>query len=381
MMEVFAVMRVPRMRIGKLEAPAMVRVKKPARACIRRRLPVDSIASGDAADASVVCLGIAAEVATVLQNFGVGLDDEIRLACRALPESVRPSRPLPVAELGTLISLCVARTTCSHFGLLVGQQGVLASLGVVGALVPRSQPAGRILKNLVRRLQRADATTAPKLTQHGDVARLSYPINQPEVENSDQIVDGAIATGLGVLRVLFGSEWSPSAVLLPRAPPADLTPFTRFFGANVSFDAGTAALIFPASDLEQMITSGAILRRLFADRLWAPRNGAADSFGDDVRRVLRARLPRENCSVEAIAAMFSMHPRTFSRRLRHEGLALSTMVDEIRFAIACRLLSQTGMTITQAARVLGFAETSVFTRAFRRWSGQTPTAWLRRGGQ
>jgi AraC-like DNA-binding protein len=247
--------------------------------------------------------------------------------------------------------------------------------------MPRSQPAGRILENLVRRLQREDATTAPKLTRHGDVARLSYAINQPEVESSDQIADAAIATGLGVLRVLFGSEWSPSAVLLPRAPPADLTPFTRFFGANVSFDAGTAALIFPASDLEQMITSGAILRRLFADRLWAPRNGAADSFGDDVRRVLRARLPRENCSVEAIAAMFSMHPRTFSRRLRHEGLALSTMVDEIRFAIACRLLSQTGMTITQAARVLGFAETSVFTRAFRRWSGQTPTAWLRRGGQ
>jgi AraC-like DNA-binding protein len=50
-------------------------------------------------------------------------------------------------------------------------------------------------------------------------------------------------------------------------------------------------------------------------------------------------------------------------------------MDEERFEIACRLLANPRMTFRHIATTLGFSEGSAFTRAFRRWSGQTPTAW------
>ncbi|MBP1179239.1 AraC family transcriptional regulator [Methylobacterium sp. PvR107] len=318
-------------------------------------------------------IGIAEAIAAVLPNLGVDLDDEIRSASQAVGENDAPSRALP--ELSRLISLCVARTNCPHFGLLVGQRDMFASLGLMGALMPQSSTVGQILTKLVCNLHSEDATTVPMLTQHGETARLSYAIDRYGIESADQITDGALATGVNILRMLRGFEWSPSEVLLPHPPPTDLGPFARFFRAPIRFDAGTAGLVFPASCLEQQIVAEAVLRRLFADRLGPPTAVAADSFGEEVRRVLRARLPSDGCSAKAIAPLFSMHRRTLSRHLRREGLSFSTLVNEIRFEIARRLLTQTDMTFTQVARVLGFAEISVFTRAFRRWSGQTPTAW------
>lgn len=95
----------------------------------------------------------------------------------------------------------------------------------------------------------------------------------------------------------------------------------------------------------------------------------------DLRRLLRTELLRDNCSAAAVARLFSMHRRTLNRHLRMEGLAFRQAVNEVRFEIACELLANTDMTLSQVAAVLRYSELSAFTRAFRRWSGQTPSAW------
>jgi AraC-like DNA-binding protein len=48
---------------------------------------------------------------------------------------------------------------------------------------------------------------------------------------------------------------------------------------------------------------------------------------------------------------------------------------EVRYEIARQLLSDTGMSLGQISAVLDFSEPAAFTRAFRRWSGTSPSAW------
>jgi AraC-like DNA-binding protein len=96
---------------------------------------------------------------------------------------------------------------------------------------------------------------------------------------------------------------------------------------------------------------------------------------DDLRRILRSRLLSRNCSAGAIADLFSIHRRTLNRRLSAEGTGFRTIVEEMRFEIACQMLAGTAMPFVQIAAALSFSEASAFSRAFRRWSGQTPTAW------
>jgi AraC-like DNA-binding protein len=101
----------------------------------------------------------------------------------------------------------------------------------------------------------------------------------------------------------------------------------------------------------------------------------AGDFCDTLRRLLRTELLRGQCSVEEVAGLCRVHRRTLSRRLKAEGTAFRQIANEVQFEIASRLLSNRRITFGQIATTLGYSEASAFTRAFRRWSGQTPTAW------
>jgi AraC-like DNA-binding protein len=112
------------------------------------------------------------------------------------------------------------------------------------------------------------------------------------------------------------------------------------------------------------------------DRDAEPRTGYASSrFSEDLRRVLETELLKGPCTSREIARLFSMHHRTLSRHLAREGVTFQQVVDEIRFAIACDLLANTELALNQISVVLQYSEPSAFTRAFRHWSGQAPSAW------
>lgn len=103
-------------------------------------------------------------------------------------------------------------------------------------------------------------------------------------------------------------------------------------------------------------------------------NGAGP-LTEDLRRVLRIELLKDTCHATTVAHLFSMHRRTLSRHLRTEGYAFRQVANEVRFEIACELLQNTDMELSQIAAVLHYSEPSAFTRAFRRWSGQAPSTW------
>jgi AraC-like DNA-binding protein len=92
-----------------------------------------------------------------------------------------------------------------------------------------------------------------------------------------------------------------------------------------------------------------------------PLDGPSRNLGENVRRALRNELLKGPCSAPEIASLFGLHPRK--------------LVDEVRFEIARDLLANTRMALSQIASVLRFSEPSAFTRAFERWSGQTPSVW------
>ena len=100
-----------------------------------------------------------------------------------------------------------------------------------------------------------------------------------------------------------------------------------------------------------------------------------DDFPEQVRSVLRTALVTGQAGAEQVAALFGMHSRTLNRRLNAFGTHFRVLVDEGRFEIARQLLENSAMEIGRIAWLLGYAEPSAFTRAFRRWSGTTPARW------
>jgi AraC-like DNA-binding protein len=78
-------------------------------------------------------------------------------------------------------------------------------------------------------------------------------------------------------------------------------------------------------------------------------------------------------SLEELAQRISTSPRTLKRRLKEQGTSYSVLLERARLKRAMRLLAS-GASIDQIAAWLGYSDAANFTRAFRRWTGETPAA-------
>ena len=335
-----------------------------------RMSPVRSLAAGH------IHLVVAKEIVPALYELGVNPDTLLReagLDPRLVDDG---SNAIPHAALGRLLSLCVAKTNCPHFGLLVGKRATILSLGMIGRLMLHSNTVGDALHALVSSLSNQNRGTVSSLAVEGDTAMLTYSVCQPNVESADQMSEGALACAVNALRALFRTKWTPSEILLTRQSPKDQEPYRRHFRAPVRFNQEISTIAFPASDLRLPIAGAdPLLRAMLEERIAQFRRGSEADFTDDVRQILRARLPRESCSAERVARSLAMHRRTLTRHLSSEGTGFRKLTNEVRFEIARQLLAGTRISLGQIAAALDYSEASAFTRAFRRWSGQTPTTW------
>ena len=321
-------------------------------------------------------LGVAKEIAPTLREFGLDPAPVIREA--GLDPSLFDdgTNVIPHAALGRLLTLSVSRTNCPHFGLLVGKRATILSLGMVGRLMQHSETVGDALHALVTNLSIQNRGAVPSLTISGEVALFTFSVYQSEAESADQISDGSLAVAVNALRALCGADWNPTEVLLPRAAPMDHEPFRRHFRAPVRFDQESATVVFPTRDLAIRVAGAdPVLRAMLEERIRQMKGSPDSAFSDDIRRLLRTRLTSNHCSADDIAHLLAMHRRTLSRRLKDSGMGYRAITNEIRFEIARQLLADTQVPLAQIAAALGYSEASAFTRAFRRWSGQTPTAW------
>jgi AraC-like DNA-binding protein len=95
---------------------------------------------------------------------------------------------------------------------------------------------------------------------------------------------------------------------------------------------------------------------------------------------VRARLIRDPGDVPSMATVadeLCCTERTLHRRLAAENTSYRTLLDEVRETLALALLD-TGLTVEETARHLGYSETPAFTRAFVRWRGDRPSMHRRK---
>ena len=321
-------------------------------------------------------LGVSKEIVPTLREFGLDPDPLIRAAGldpRLFEDS---TNVVSFPALAQLYTLCVEHTRCPHFGLLVGQRATILSMDLVGRLMQHSETVGEALEGFVSNLSAQDRAVVASLRVSDGLALLTYAVYQPQMESAEQVTDAALAVTGNVLRALCGSDWHPAEVLVPRVTPTDPQPYRYHFRAPVRFNQESATLVFPTEDLKRRVAGAdPLLRMMLEDRLRQLRADAGGDFSDEIRRLLRTRLTRTRCSAEDIAEFLAMHRRTLSRRLKGSGHGYRSMRNEVRFEIARHLLEDTEISLGEIAAALGYSEASAFTRAFRRWSGCTPSAW------
>lgn len=141
------------------------------------------------------------------------------------------------------------------------------------------------------------------------------------------------------------------------------------------FDVKTGRVTFPATYLTADLphaspTAAALAAELCADLASRRRDGGG--LAQQVRVLLAQRIAFDPTAA-GVAAALAVGERTLRRRLAADGTSYQVLLDEVRTALAGRLLATGSLTVTEVAHRLGYAEAASFIHAHRRWHGTTPT--------
>jgi len=98
------------------------------------------------------------------------------------------------------------------------------------------------------------------------------------------------------------------------------------------------------------------------------------------RKSIRARLASGNPLKKEVAGDLGLSARSLDRELGRLGTSFRAEVDSVRRELAERRLAEHATTLSQVASDLGYSDPANFTRAFRRWTGQSPLGYRRRLG-
>ena len=78
---------------------------------------------------------------------------------------------------------------------------------------------------------------------------------------------------------------------------------------------------------------------------------------------------------QSLARALNLSLRTLHRHMRQQGASVQALKDEAHCARAQELLRRTRQPVKQIAHQLGFRSEKSFARAFRHWTGHTPSDW------
>jgi AraC-like DNA-binding protein len=273
--------------------------------------------------------------------------------------------------MGRLVRECVAATGCEYFGLFAGQQMRLSQLGMPGEMARNSPTLGAALRAFFVHHYLNSQGAVWVLSEHDGLVSASYAVYEESLEGIEQIYDGVVAVAFNVIREICGPRWLPELVLFAHAKPGDLGPYRKFFRAPLRFDSERTALVFRARWLQHPVRGAdASLLRILEAEVQATDQ---PDFSNKLRRSTRELLLSGRVLGHEVAALLSVHKRTLNRRLKTQGTTFQRVLSEVRFEAARQLLGGTQVPMLDIATSLGYTDASSFSRAYRRWSGTTPS--------
>jgi len=315
----------------------------------------------------------------VLASFGVACEPILKTAKLSLADLEDPTLSAPFADLDRLIGLCVRATECAHFGLLMGQHVNIQTFGVAGRVARNAPSVGAALNDLAAYFVLHDNGGSINVSIHEASVTFSYGVHVTGLRNANQVYDLAVAAMVNVMRQLCGPAWRPDAVLLPRRRPENIRPYRDYFMAPLRFDSILAAIVFPEHCLTQpIVDADPLLRTLLADNASNAIARRDPVVHSDVRRAIRLLLLTRQCSRAEVARRLGLHERALGRRLQATGTTFQRLLDDTREEIARQLLCDTDIPVARVATALGYGDATVFTRAFTRWTGHTPSVFRAR---
>ncbi|MFT3761221.1 MAG: AraC family transcriptional regulator [Pseudoxanthomonas sp.] len=294
------------------------------------------------------------------------------------PEEIAdPSTRVSYRQAGEFILRAVRALGQPDLGLQVGGQQHPGNFGLIGLAMQTAPGFGEAVR-LGMAYQRVTGTLMEVELDDGHDTEASVVARAPDApaEILPFLCEELFLSSALVARELLGPGFRPLRVALAYPAPAYADRYAELFGCEVRFgqprnaltlDKAWLAVEFPGYNPVTARLAQDLCRQQL-DSIRAPQGETTASVERYLRRHLSGNPP-----LAAIAGHLHLSERTLRRRLAAEGASFNALHDRVRTECAMRLLHDTRLNIAQIGMRVGFNDAREFRRAFKRWTGRTPS--------
>lgn len=192
--------------------------------------------------------------------------------------------------------------------------------------------------------------------------------------------DGVLALLVSICRLNYGARFNPAAVHFSHSEPVCSGEFYAFFKCPVYFDMPDNRLLLPSAAMDERLPGANPQLAQLNDRIMIDYLARLDK-NNVVARVKSAiidQLPTGSVVDSGVAQSLHMNVRNLQRKLQQEGTSFKKILNQVREELALKYIKDSHLSLSEISFLLGFAETSSFSRAFKRWTGGSPTTYRAR---
>ncbi len=265
----------------------------------------------------------------------------------------------------------------SAFGLHLAEEANPREAGLPFYIASAANDIGEALALFARYSRIVNEAMRIKLVRAPDGVVAEITFGDHSLHGAKQVTEFATAVILKGVREVAGRNIRPMHVSFAHGRNSDLRAFERYFRCPVEFGASRDQLAFSNETLAlPLVTADPRLLetlRPICDAAAKERNTAIGSLRAAVEKETQKLLPHGKAKRHSVARSLGLSERTLTRKLADEGTTYEQISDQLRQSLALQYIKEQSVSLSQIAWLLGYEGPASFNRAFRRWTGRSPS--------
>ena len=278
------------------------------------------------------------------------------------------------------LMLCVMQQTQDEF--LGFGQGRVSKPGTFSMMAHAVINCSNLEKAVLRGLkfyELFDLEVRSELIREGDWAEIRVHAN-PRLDFREVIIESLLFLFLRFMSWLVGKAIEPELVQLDYPRPHKDDEYKSLYNCPVEYDSDCCRMVFDREYLELPLVQNELsLSKFLKDSLAQLLDGNIHNVGlpAQIRAIISKEYGNNFPDFSEICDKLNMTPQTLRRRLKEANTSYQEIKDNIRKDTSVYYLSKPDLSIDEIALLMGFSEASSFHRAFKKWTGKTPSVYRR----
>ncbi len=262
------------------------------------------------------------------------------------------------------------------FSVRVGQKMKIEDYGVLGLSWRTCSKVGEIFERSERYFKLLSNTFDWQIENDGDISHvvLNREAHRRGMELS---TEASLSATVVVLQAMSEKDISPIQVSFKHKEPKELTSHKKGFNCPILFEQLKYSISYKTQDLNlRTAKADTSINSYLLQQVEEKTKGIkipGNKFVRDVEVLIKDALPTGIPSIHYISDLLAMSNRTLTRRLSEAGVTYRDLIKKTQENIAKDMLRNAAQSIGEIAFLTGFSEQSAFNRAFKKWTGQTPS--------